>query len=247
MSLFEARRNRGSRNSGSRRRTAFLIETLEVRSLLSAAAIIRRAMEPQIFLDPNHGNEPDLPNTPAYVNPPSGYGVLLNASHSTGISPRTTFAWTVTNSVGQTTAPLRRTPQHQSAPGDLHGQAHGDGTLEIDQAALGDDQDPGQGRVDRLDRRLVRLGRREPGCSRCFFPEWAYSPNPAMNIENADAHRSTITGSAEFALALQRSNPHEAVTFVSVAASVRPFRRGCWAQWPASAIRATCSSLSSRS
>lgn len=40
-----------------------------------------------------------------------------------------------------------------------------------------------------------------------------------MNTENADAHRSTIAGAAQFALQLQQSNPHEAVTFVSVAAS----------------------------
>jgi hypothetical protein len=60
-------------------------------------------MVPQIAPDPLHGNEPDLPNTPAYVNPPDGYGVLLNASQSVGIQPTTTFAWTVTDSLGRTT------------------------------------------------------------------------------------------------------------------------------------------------
>jgi hypothetical protein len=62
-------------------------------------------MAPQIAPDPLHGNEPDLPNTPAYVNPPGGYGVVLDASHSVGIQPTTTFAWTVTNSAGQATYP----------------------------------------------------------------------------------------------------------------------------------------------
>jgi len=52
-----------------------------------------------------------------------------------------------------------------------------------------------------------------------FEPEWAYSPDPAMNTENANAHRSTIAAPAQFALELQESNPHEAVTFVSVANS----------------------------
>jgi hypothetical protein len=50
-------------------------------------------------------------------------------------------------------------------------------------------------------------------------PQWAYSPDPAMNTENANAHRSTIAGPAQFALKLQEANPHEAVTFVSVANS----------------------------
>ena len=50
-------------------------------------------------------------------------------------------------------------------------------------------------------------------------PQWAYSPDPAMNAENANAHRSTIAGPAQFALKLQAANPHEAVTFVSVANS----------------------------
>jgi lysophospholipase L1-like esterase len=40
-----------------------------------------------------------------------------------------------------------------------------------------------------------------------------------MNTENADAHRSTIAAPAQFALQLQQSDPHEAVTFVSVANS----------------------------
>ena len=40
-----------------------------------------------------------------------------------------------------------------------------------------------------------------------------------MNIQNANAHRSTIAAPAQFALELQDSNPHEAVTFVSVANS----------------------------
>jgi hypothetical protein len=52
-----------------------------------------------------------------------------------------------------------------------------------------------------------------------LFPEWAYSPDAAMNTENANAHRSTIAGPAQFALQLQEANPQEAVTFVSVANS----------------------------
>ena len=79
------------------------VETLEVRSLLSSAAVIAWSMVPQIAPDPLHGNEPDLPNTAAYVNPPDGYGVRLDASHSVGIQPSTTFSWTVTDSLGHTT------------------------------------------------------------------------------------------------------------------------------------------------
>jgi hypothetical protein len=176
-------------------------------------------MAPQIFLDPNHGNEPDLPNTPAYVDPPNGYGVLLNASHSTGISSRTTFAWTVTNSAGQTTALSGERPTIDLPQGTY--------TVKLTATGLSKSSRPLSvtTKIQVKDLLIVSIGDSyasgegnpvEPGV---FFPEWAYSPNPAMNTENADAHRSTITGSAELALALQRSNPHEAVTFVSVAAS----------------------------
>jgi hypothetical protein len=41
------------------------VEMLEVRTLLSSAAVIQWSMAPRITLDPAHGNEPDLPNTPA--------------------------------------------------------------------------------------------------------------------------------------------------------------------------------------
>jgi len=47
-----------------------------------------------------------------------------------------------------------------------------------------------------------------------------------MNLQNADAHRSTISGPAEFALELQEENPHEAVTFVSVANSGATISQG---------------------
>ena len=47
-----------------------------------------------------------------------------------------------------------------------------------------------------------------------------------MNLQNADAHRSTISGPAEFALKLQQANPHEAVTFVSVANSGASIAQG---------------------
>ena len=56
--------------------------------------------------------------------------------------------------------------------------------------------------------------------------EWAYSPDPAMDRQNADAHRSTVSGPAEFALELQEENPHEAVTFVSVANSGASISQG---------------------
>src|SRR5262249_55544939 len=42
---------------------------------------------------------------------------------------------------------------------------------------------------------------------------------PAMNTENANAHRSTIAAPAQFALGLEQASPHQSVTFVSVANS----------------------------
>ena len=51
-------------------------------------------------------------------------------------------------------------------------------------------------------------------------------PTRRWTQQNADAHRSTISGPAGFALALQEENPHEAVTFVSVANSVASISQG---------------------
>ena len=53
-----------------------------------------------------------------------------------------------------------------------------------------------------------------------------------MNQQNADAHRSTISGPAEFALELQEENPHEAVTFVSVANSGASISHGLLGPMP---------------
>jgi hypothetical protein len=87
-----------SRSLRARRRLAISIEALEARSLLSAAAVIQWQMAPQIAPDPSHGGQPDLPNTSAYVNPPNGYEVILDASHSSGIRPSSTFNWTISES-----------------------------------------------------------------------------------------------------------------------------------------------------
>jgi lysophospholipase L1-like esterase len=194
-------------------------ETLEVRSLLTSAAVIAWSMVPQIAPDPAHGNEPDLPNTPAYVNPPDGYGVQLDASQSAGIQPTSTFAWTVTNAQGQSTPLTGEDPTIDLQQGSYTVQLTATGLLGTDGpqtnttaiqvkdvliVSIGDSYASGEG---------------NPVVPSAFDPEWAYSPDPAMNLENADAHRSTISGPAQFALQLQEANPHEAVTFVSVADS----------------------------
>ena len=169
--------------------------------------------------DPLHGNRHGLPNTAAYVNPPGGYGVLLNASHSVGILPTSTFSWTVTASGGQqtvvsgedptvdlqqgpytvklTATGLARTKRPLFATTSIH-------VKDILVVSIGDSYASGEG---------------NPVVPGFLFPQWAYSPDPAMNTENANAHRSTIVGPAQFALQLQQSNPQEAVTFVSVANS----------------------------
>jgi hypothetical protein len=79
------------------------VELLEDRSLPSSTPIILWQMDPQIALDPAHYDERDLPNTPAYVNPPGGYGLTLNASYSSGVLPTSTFSWTITGSSGHVT------------------------------------------------------------------------------------------------------------------------------------------------
>src|SRR5262249_21094758 len=85
------------------RRFPVALEPLEVRSVPSSVAVIQWSMVPQIAPDAAHGGAPDLPNTSAYVNPPDGYGVRLDASQSVGIQPTTTFSWTITDSQGHST------------------------------------------------------------------------------------------------------------------------------------------------
>lgn len=176
-------------------------------------------MAPQIARDPLHGNQPDLPNTYAYVNPPNGYTVLLNSTHSKGILPRTTFSWTVTGSDGHSTPLSGEDPSINLVQGAY------EVTLEV--TGLRNTKTPlyAMTQIQVQDVLIVSIGdsyasgEGNPVVPGILSPEWAYSPDAAMNAENADAHRSTIAGPAQFALELQEANPHEAVTFVSVADS----------------------------
>jgi lysophospholipase L1-like esterase len=193
--------------------------TLELRTLLSATAVITWQMAPQIARDPAHGDQPDLPNTYDYVNPPSGYEVLLSAAHSKGILPSTTFAWIVTSSSGQST-PL--TGEYPTI--DLQQGAY---TVTITAAGLRHSSTPvtTTTSIQVKDVLIVSIGdsyasgEGDPVVHGIIDPEWAYSPNAAMKTQNADAHRSTVAAPAQFALELQKTHPHEAVTFVSVADS----------------------------
>ena len=201
------------------RRALAGVEMLEVRSLLTSAAVIEWSMVPQIADDPLHSNEPDLPNTHAYVNPPDGYGVLLDASHSAGIQPTTTFAWTVTNSSGFSASLSGEDPSISLQQGPY--------TVQLTATALQGSGGPQitTTQIQVKDVLIVSIGdsiasgEGNPVVPSVFDPQWAYSPDPAMNTENANAHRSTISGPAQFALQLQEANPQEAVTFVSVADS----------------------------
>jgi lysophospholipase L1-like esterase len=211
---------------------AVVVERLEVRSLLSSAAVIRWQMAPQIALDPNHGNQPDLPNTSAYVNPPNGYGVLLDASHSQGVQPSTKFSWTVTDAKGHATHLVGEDPSLSLPQGTY--------TVSLEAQGLRHTTGPvfAQNSVQVKDVLIVSIGdsyasgEGNPVVPSFFDPQWAYSPDPAMNAENANAHRSTVAGPAQFALALQRANPHEAVTFVSVANSGASINQGLLGPMP---------------
>jgi hypothetical protein len=219
---FLSRWNRVRRGCRPRRTFSLAqgaVEALEVRSLLSSAPVIQWSMVPQIALDPSHGNEPDLPNTPAYVNPPGGYGVVLDASGSVGIQPTTTFAWTVTDSAGQST--------YASGEDATISLAQGSYTVQLAATGLSGESDPQYAtvKIQVKDILIVSIGdsyasgEGNPVVPAMNDPQWAYSPDPAMNAENASAHRSTVAGPAQFALKLQEANPHEAVTFVSLANS----------------------------
>lgn len=201
------------------RRYHATVEQLQDRSLPSSAAVIQWSMVPQIAPDPAHGGAPDLPNTPAYVNPPDGYGVRLDASQSVGVEPTTTFSWTVTDSQGHSTSLSGEEPLIDLPQGFYTVQLTATGLLGTDgpQTTTTD--------IQVKDILIVSIGdsfasgEGNPVVPGTVSPQWAYSPDPAMNTENADAHRSTIAAPAQFALQVQQSNPHEAVTFVSVANS----------------------------
>jgi lysophospholipase L1-like esterase len=213
----------------ARRRLAVRVEALEPRSLLSSVAVIQWQMAPQIAPDPNHGGPPDLPNTSAYVNPPNGYEVLLDASHSRGIRPSSTFTWTISQSGNVVTTVQGEKPDVDLPEGTytvqllacnlrgMTGPVIVSNTVVVKDiliVSIGDSYASGEGNP------VV------PGYFGIESPQWAYSPDPAMELENANAHRSTVAAPAQFALALQKSNPHEAVTFISVADSGASIAQG---------------------
>ena len=217
------------RTVAPRRRPALTFERIEARMLLSTAAVISWKMAPQIALDPAHGNAPDLPNTPAYVNPAGGYRVLLDASGTPGVRPTSTCIWTVT-AAGRPVATVQGEEASVSLPegpyslqltvSGLRGAAAPEVATEeivvkdLLVVAIGDSYASGEG---------------NPVVNGLYFvksAQWAYSPNAAMNLQNAKAHRSTLAAPAQFALALQQNNPHEAVTFVSVADSGAEIDKG---------------------
>ncbi len=213
----------------SRFRPALDIESLEVRSLLSAIAAIDWKMAPQVAPDPARGNQPDLPNTSAYVNPKSGYGLTLDASGSTGVASGSKFAWTVSGpgvkaihlkgeqpSLALPQGNYKVTLQATGLAGSK-GSVRATTTVQVKDVlivSIGDSFASGEGNP------VV------PGLYFLKSPQWGYSPDPAMNRENALAHRSTISGPGQFALQLQQANPHEAVTFVSVASSGATVAKG---------------------
>ena len=222
MLSFLSARPEPRRSSASVRRWTSSLELLETRALLSTAAVISWKIAPQIAPDPAHGNAPDLPNTPAYVNPPGGYPVLLDASKTPGLGPDSGYVWTISES-GQTVATVQGEKPTVSLPEGPYtvqltvtGVRGADGPVVADQdivvkdvliVAIGDSYASGEG---------------NPVVNGFYFlksAQWAHSADPAMNIQNAKAHRSTLAAPAQFALALQQENPHEAVTFVSVANS----------------------------
>jgi lysophospholipase L1-like esterase len=218
-----------SRARNVRRFLKVSVKTLEVRSMLSAAAVIQWRMAPNFAPDPHHGNTPDLPNTPAYVNPPDGYKVLLDASHSSGVLPTSKFIWTVTSASGQTTTVKGEKPSVNLPEGNYAVQLEADGLKGSTQPQITD------GTLTVKDVLIVSIGDSYasgegnpvvPGFYAFKKPQWAYSPDPAMRLQNADAHRSTLAGPAQFALDLQKDNPQEAVTFVSVADSGATISQG---------------------
>ena len=151
------------------------------------------------FTAPHHGREPDLPNTSAYVNPPDGYKVLLNASHSAGVLPSSKFVWTITRASGQSTTVEGEKPAVDLPLGNYTVTLEAEGLKGSSQpqvtvspltvkdvliVSIGDSYASGEGNPD------------VPGFYGIIKPQWAYSPNPAMRLQNAEAHRSTLASPA---------------------------------------------------
>ncbi len=227
--LFSA----GWKFPSSRKRNSRLIlsiaDRLEVRSLLSSTAAILWQMDPQIAPDPAHGDAPDLPNTRTYVNPAGGYRLTFDASQSSGILPTSTFTWTVSGSGHRA---IHLTGEHVALS-----LPQGKYKVKLQSSGLAGTLNPTttSTKIQVKDVLIVSIGDSfasgegdpvVPANDSSDGARWAYSPDPAMDEQNADAHRSTISGPAGFALALQEENPHEAVTFVSVANSGASISQG---------------------
>ena len=223
------------RSSAPKRRSSLSFENLETRALLSSAAVISWKLAPQIALDPAHGNAPDLPNTSAYVSPVGGYQVLLDASKTPGLQPGSTYTWTISEA-GQTVASAQGEKSSVALPEGpytvqltVSGVRGASGPVVADQdivvkdvliVSVGDSYASGEG---------------NPVVNGFYFvkpAQWAYSPDPTMDLQNAKAHRSTLAAPAQFALALQKANPQEAVTFVSVADSGATINKGLLGTMP---------------
>ena len=223
------RRSNVPRSAAPGRRSRPSFEGLESRGLLSTAAVISWRMAPQIAPDPAHGGAPDLPNTAAYVNPAGGYQVLLDASKTPNIAPNSTYTWTI-RQADRTVASVSGEESSVTLP-------EGPYTVQLSVNGVRGADGPAVAREDIVvkDVLIVAIGdsyasgEGNPVVNGFYFvkpAQWAYSPDPAMNVQNAKAHRSTLAAPAQFALALQAEDPHEAVTFVSVADSGATIDKG---------------------
>ncbi|WP_435020260.1 SGNH/GDSL hydrolase family protein [Tundrisphaera sp. TA3] len=204
-----------------KRRCAVAVETLDTRTLLSAA-VISWEMAPRVAVERGRGNAFALPNTPAYVSPAGGFQVLLDASKTPGLRPASTFTWTVSES-GNVISTVQGKKTGVTLP-------EGSYTVHLSVGGVRGARAPVVASEDIVvdDVLIVSIGdsyasgEGNPVSNGVYFvksAQWAYSPDPAMKLQNAKGHRSTLSAPAQFALALEQSDPHQSVTFVSVANS----------------------------
>lgn len=217
------------RASTPRRRVAVVVEALEGRSLLSASAVISWKMAPRVAVVPKGGEIAALPNTPEYVSPASGYQVILDGSKTPGARPGSSYDWTV-KKAGETLATFSgKAPSIALPEGPYTVQLTVKGAkgakapltasqdIEVKSVlivSIGDSYASGEGNPVRNGYYFIKSAK------------WASSPDPAMAIQNSKAHRSTLSAPALFAQMLQDQDPHQAVTFVSVANSGATIDKG---------------------
>ena len=191
------------------RSSKLTVEPLETRSLMTTSPITWSTTNLHM-----HDGVLAIPNTTAYVNP-AGFEVKLHANPPGGHFRNLTWTITGNNFTKDEygASPTLRLPEgnYKATLSVPVSRQVGTRTYTTDLnihdlviVSMGDSYASGEGNPVKR-------------ASNIYATKWAYSPDKAMAVENAAAHRSPYAASAVMAMTYQREHPHVAVTYVSVA------------------------------